>query len=161
MQRDGGNEVAILDQPAARTSHPAGEGRRRIDAVRMLEAQDQLAAAFLIAQRGAGTAERRARIHAGPAQGTAADLMLEWVPATGADRAFEKGETAPAGGAKRGWICNLLPAAEAARRQERIEQEAAGAGGRQGERVHARAFCSRAQPGCQPPRADAMLAPHE
>ena len=120
MQWDWGNEIAVLDQLGARALHPAREGGGGIDSIRMLESQDQVAAAFLVAKRRSGPSEGRSGSRAGAAKAHRADLMSQRMATAGTDRALEKGKPAPAFGTERTRISDIFAAIETARRQQRI-----------------------------------------
>ncbi len=54
MQRNRDEDVRLVEQGAAAAVEPAGEGRREVEPVAMLEGEDRAAARFVVAHDGAG-----------------------------------------------------------------------------------------------------------
>jgi hypothetical protein len=97
MQRHRRDEIGLGQQLAPGPRHPAGEGRRAINAIGMLEAQDQLAARLVIAECRPGAGEGRRLRRASRAQRASSQIELEGKAAAGAERRLDEGEPCPAG----------------------------------------------------------------
>jgi hypothetical protein len=127
MQRYRRDEVGVGQQRIARAPHPAREGRRRVRAVGMLEAQDQVLAAVVIAEGGAGAFEHRPPAGAGAAQRVRPEIDLERQAAGRALWRRQEGDGRPAACAQRTDGIDRRPAFKAARRQDDVEHPIAGA----------------------------------
>src|SRR5215467_5938622 len=84
MQRHGDDEVRIGEERGSRAAHPLAEGGCAMEAVVVLQRQNETAAAIVIAQRRAGAVECRRRLDAGAAERVRAEVVGERQSAAGA-----------------------------------------------------------------------------
>jgi hypothetical protein len=120
MQRHRHHHIAVFKRSAASPAQPAGEAGHQLEAVGMLERQDHPAAMIVIGQDGAGGIESRWFCQARGAEIFALQRHRERQPATGAAGAVEKGDAAPAGGAK-ARLADGRAAVDAQRRKQQIQ----------------------------------------
>ena len=123
MQRNRRNHFAVFNELGPGADHPTRKGRRRVGAIRMLEAQYQIAAPLFITQSGSGAAKWRPSRGAGRTQPRRSDLVLERSSATGAARSMNEVQFTPAARAQAFRIGHVLPAIQTAGRQQRVEQK--------------------------------------
>ena len=115
------DQIAIRKAGVAGTPQPAGETRHQVQAVGMLERQNGAAAFVVIGQKCACRVEGRFAGDAGGAEILPSQLNRKGQTATGTARAIEKGNTAPAGGAKP-LGADRQAAGHAERRKQKIDQ---------------------------------------
>jgi hypothetical protein len=122
MQRHRQDQFRLGQQGASAALQPAGEGGREVEPVGMFERQDRAAAVFVIAHDGAGAVEGGRSGVAGGAKRLKPGVQFEGNAATGAKRAVQENNPAPAAGAEAGIPTNRLAAGQAERRKEQIER---------------------------------------
>jgi NADH dehydrogenase [ubiquinone] 1 alpha subcomplex assembly factor 5 len=138
MQRHRHEQVGIGEEGRAHPAHPFAEGGRAMQAIAVLEGQDEPPAAVVVAQGRARPVVGGRRLSAGTAKRARAQLVRKGEAAAGAARLAQERDVAPADGAERIGRFDLLRASETARRQHDVEERATGAlEGGVSEREHA------------------------
>ncbi len=129
VERHRHHQVGIGRERAGGPGQPGAVGRRRMDAVAMLETQHQVAGSGIVAEHGAGAGEGRRVAQAGAAKGFSASaplVELERRAAAGANRWRDKGDLGPTPGAERALTADHHSAFQALLGEQQVEHGAQG-----------------------------------
>ena len=122
MQWHRHDRLGLVEQAAAAARQPAGEGRREVEPVAMLEREDRALAGVVVAHHRARLVVGRRLGVAGAAQRVRAGIEFERRAAAGADRSVEELDLLPAIAAERPRLGHRPAAADAGGRIDEIER---------------------------------------
>ena len=128
MQRHRHQQIRLAQQRSARARHVRRQHRGKLGAVGVLERQDQPSPLCVIAQRSAGTLEHRRCAAAAGTEvlDTAQGRVRERHAAARAERLGDEAGLPEALGTQQARRINRCIAGDAVRRQQQVEQRAAG-----------------------------------
>ena len=121
MEGDGDDNIRRLPQLRPVAAHPVGHRAHRMQAVAVLEAEDEASAGIVVHHRAVGAGEVGRKSEAFAADSVGLHRNLERRAAYGAPRGGYEVDRFPAGGAQRLVPAHRAVAVEAQRGEEKVE----------------------------------------